>query len=128
MTTLDIEHGILLLGRSVKDLRSVVASLLGSWERISDPMEQTVLEAVCNRYAYTTVINYDALRAQKYENAYGMIAPTTDDIVQFLRQRYDAGELSGRIIVEDVLQLPQAVVDALQAEAYPIVKTKMSDN
>lgn len=59
----------------------IVKTLIGGFERLSDPVEYAVFEAVFRLQGEISVRDYDALKDNDFDTAYGTIAPITEAVV-----------------------------------------------
>lgn len=87
-------YTILMAGWVGVELRSLYQTLLEGFERIEDPHEREVLEAIHRLCAKATVVNFDALKEQEFDKAYGFIAPEIDQLVAELEGKVDEREIS----------------------------------
>jgi hypothetical protein len=85
LSTFDTATGLLLLGRAIKDVRTIFVALAHSWERVTDPTERAVLEAICILQASLSLTNYDALQQGRFEDAFGRVAPEELEIKSAVR-------------------------------------------
>ena len=59
----------------------LVKSLYKGWESIRDPDERLIFEAIFRYQGRACVVNYDALENKNYNEAYGFVSPTVQNIL-----------------------------------------------
>lgn len=70
-------------------LLQLYRKIVGGYERLTDPAERAVFEAVHKKASELAVVNYDGLRDQAFENVYGSISPSTDDVCLELKGHFN---------------------------------------
>jgi hypothetical protein len=64
-------------------LREFVKVIVSGWERLEDPTERHVFEAVFTLHGRLTIINFDALRRDDFSAAYGHLWPLEDEVIAY---------------------------------------------
>jgi hypothetical protein len=65
-----------------QNFRDIFQALKSSWENLDDPKEKLVFELIFMLQSKLSVVNYDALAKKDYNNAYGYLAPSFEEILK----------------------------------------------
>jgi hypothetical protein len=72
--------GVITVGLGVREFVKVIVS---AWERLEDPTEKQVFEAVFTLHGKLTIVNFDALQREDFVAAYGHLWPLEHEIVEY---------------------------------------------
>jgi hypothetical protein len=86
-------YSLLMLGWVGVEAANLAKIFWDGFERIEDPDEQQVLEAVHRLSAKATVVNYDAVEKADFDRAYGFVAPDVKQLVSELNGKLDEPDI-----------------------------------
>jgi len=75
----------------------IVRTLIRGFERMTDPVEYAVFEAVFALQGEVSVRDYDALKERDFDAAYGTIAPTTEEVAGKLAPEHSRDSVQGAL-------------------------------